>query len=262
MMLNLNADIGESFGAWTMGDDAALMPALDSASVACGFHAGDPSIMRQTVRLARSCGVSIGAHPSYPDLAGFGRRRMDVTPDDLEALLIYQISALAGMARADAWPIRHVKPHGALSNQACADRAIAETVVRAIMACDPGLILLAPACSTLAAAGMAAGLPTAIEIFADRRYAADGQLLPRNQPGAVIHAPREAVAHVRSLLAAGGLVSADGRSLPSPIHSICVHGDSPAAIEMANQLRSALLADGHDLGPLPACDLAPEDSAG
>ncbi|MCB1887307.1 MAG: 5-oxoprolinase subunit PxpA [Rhodocyclaceae bacterium] len=250
MKLNLNADLGESFGAWTMGDDAALLPALDSASIACGFHAGDPSIIRQTVRAARDRGVTVGAHPAYPDLAGFGRRQMDIAGEALEDLLIYQISALAGIARVERWPLSHVKPHGALSNAACADPKLAICVANAVRACDPDLILLAPACSALAEAGAAAGLRVAIEIFADRRYAPDGQLLPRQQPGAVIHDPAEAIAHVQAMLAQGGLISASGGVLPTPVHSICVHGDSPAAVSMAAALRDALHVAGHTLAPL------------
>ncbi len=250
MKLNLNADLGESFGAWTMGDDDALLPSLDSASIACGFHAGDPTIMRRTIRAARAQRVSVGAHPAYPDLAGFGRRHMDITGEALEDLLIYQISALAGVARVEGWPLSHVKPHGALSNAACADRALATCVVQAIRACDPHLILLAPACSELARAGRDAGMRVAIEIFADRRYAEDGQLQSRTLPGAVIHDAAEAIEHVLAMLSRGGLVTDAGHCLPTPIHSICVHGDSPAAVTMAATLRQGLLSAGHALAPL------------
>ena len=166
MDLNLNADLGESYGAWTMGDDAALLPLVDSASIACGFHAGDPLVMRRTLRDALAAGCSIGAHPAYPDLQGFGRRPMHLPADELEAALLYQLSALAGMARCAGGRMSHVKPHGALSNQACADALLAETVVRAIRDFDANLILLAPALSELAAAGMRAGLAVALLIAA------------------------------------------------------------------------------------------------
>ncbi|MEO8278851.1 MAG: 5-oxoprolinase subunit PxpA, partial [Ideonella sp.] len=186
-LINLNADLGESFGAWTMGEDAALLGVVRSANIACGFHAGDPLVMRQTVRTALAAEVGLGAHPAYPDLQGFGRRPMKMTPAELEAAVIYQIGALAGMAAAEGGRLTHVKPHGALSNQACVDGALADSVARAVRAFDRTLILLAPALSELLTAGERAGLPVASEIFADRAYAEDATLAPRAQPGAVLH---------------------------------------------------------------------------
>lgn len=249
--INLNADLGESFGAWTMGDDAAMLRLVGSANLACGFHAGDPLVMRNTLRLAKAQGVSVGAHPSYPDLQGFGRRRMAMPAAELEALLIYQIAALDGMARAEGHRASHVKPHGALSNAACEDRAIADTVARAVRAYDPGLILLAPALSPLHAAGEAAGLPVVAEVFADRAYQDDGQLVPRGQTGAVLHGASACRAHVERMLDERAIVALSGKRLPCRIGSICVHGDGAEAIETARQLRQGLDAAGYALVTLP-----------
>jgi UPF0271 protein len=240
MKINLNADLGESFGAWTMGDDAALLEVVGAANIACGFHAGDPLVMRTTVRLALARGVEIGAHPSYPDLQGFGRRPICMEPAELEAALIYQIGALAGMASAEGGRLCHIKPHGALSNQACVDAVLADTVARAVAAFDRGLILLAPACSELAVAGVRAGLAVAQEVFADRAYAEDGHLVPRSEPGAVLAEPAACVVQVLAMLEASGIVTTSGAKLPTPIHSICVHGDSPHAVATARALRAAL----------------------
>jgi UPF0271 protein len=249
--LNLNADLGESFGAWTMGSDAALLQTINSANIACGFHAGDPVVMRETVRQAIAHGVGLGAHPAFPDLQGFGRRVMQLSPTELEATILYQVGALQAMAAAEGGRVTHVKPHGALSNMACADEAMAATVARAVQALDPQLILLAPALSALERAGEAAGLRVAREVFADRTYQADGQLTPRAQPGAVLHDAADCVRHVQRMLAAGGIVTADGQCLPTPIHSICVHGDGPAAVATAQAIRRELLAAGHRLAGLP-----------
>lgn len=251
MKINLNADLGESFGAWTMGDDAALLRVVCSANVACGFHAGDPLVMRNTVRTAIAAGVGIGAHPAYPDLQGFGRRPMKMAPAELEAALIYQIGALAGMAAAEGGRLTHVKPHGALNNQACEDAALADTVARGVRAADRELILLAPALSELFTAGERAGLRVAAEVFADRAYADDATLVPRSQPGAVIHDAAASVAHVQRMLDAGGIVALSGKVLPTAMHSICVHGDTPGAVDSARSLRAALEAGGWQLAGLP-----------
>lgn len=249
--INLNADLGESFGAWTMGRDAELLQVIGSANIACGFHAGDPVVMRETVRLAIANGVSLGAHPAFPDLQGFGRRMMQLSPRELEATILYQVGALQAMAAAEGGRVTHVKPHGALNNMACADEAMAATVARAVKALDPQLILLAPACSALERAGEAAGLRVAREVFADRTYQADGQLTQRSLPGAVLHDAADCVRHVQRMLAAGGIVTTEGQHLPTPIHSICVHGDGPAAVAAAQAIRSALEAAGHRLAGLP-----------
>lgn len=245
--INLNADLGESFGAWHMGNDAALLPLVGSANIACGYHAGDPVVMRSTVRLAVAHNVSLGAHPAFPDLQGFGRRAMQLSPTELEAAILYQVGALQAMAAAEGGRVSHVKPHGALSNMACADAAMAATVARAVRALDRDLILLAPALSALERAGEAAGLRVAREVFADRSYQADGQLTPRTQPGAVLHDSQACVQHVLHMLAAQGIVSADGQCLPTRIDSICVHGDGTQAVETARAVRAALQAAGHRL---------------
>jgi 5-oxoprolinase (ATP-hydrolysing) subunit A len=248
--INLNADLGESFGAWTLGHDAELLQVIDSANIACGFHAGDPVVMRETVRRALANGVGLGAHPAFPDLQGFGRRVMQLSPQELEATILYQVGALQAMAAAEGGRVTHVKPHGALSNLACADDAMAATVARAVRALDRDLILLAPALSALERAGEVAGLRVAREVFADRSYQADGQLTPRAQPGAVLHDAQHCVDHVRRMLDAGGIVTADGQRLPTPIHSICVHGDNPGAVAAAQAIRAALEAGGHRLAGL------------
>lgn len=254
MKLNLNADLGESYGAWRMGDDQALLEVVNSANVACGYHAGDPLVMRRTVAEARARGVSLGAHPSFPDLQGFGRRRMDIAPDELEAMLVYQIGALAAIARAEGAELTHVKPHGALNNMACDDARLAAHVARAVRAFDARLILLAPALSRLVTAGREAGLPVVEEVFADRAYADDGSLLPRSQPGAVLHGAAECVAHVLAMVHSGALRSVNGIALPVKVQSICVHGDGADAVATARAVRLALEDAGCTLTQLP--DLA------
>ena len=251
MDINLNADLGESFGAYTMGNDAALLAIVGSANVACGFHGGDPLVMADTVRLAREHGVSLGAHPAFPDLQGFGRRPMKLAPRELAAVVIYQVGALMGMARAQGMAVTHVKPHGAMSNMACEDAAMATTIANAVKAIDPGLILLAPALSELAKAGRAAGLRVADEVFADRAYQDDGNLVPRSQPGAVLKDSAACLAQVLRMLDAGGIVSVSGRVLPTAFHSICVHGDNAHAVATAAAIREGLQAAGHRLRGLP-----------
>jgi len=247
----LNADLGESFGAWSMGADAEILPLVGSVNIACGFHAGDPLVMRRTLALAKKSEVSVGAHPAYPDLQGFGRRRMTIDASELEAIILYQIGALVGLARAEGISVTHVKPHGALSNMACEDGKIAETVVRAVKAHGSDLILLAPALSPLATAGSAAGLPVIQEIFADRAYLDDGQLMPRSRPGAMIHDSTDALSHVSAMLREGAIVCHSGKRLPTPIGSVCVHGDGPEAVEIARHLREGLRDQGYRLTNLP-----------
>ncbi len=249
--INLNADLGESFGAWTMGDDASLLQIVKSANVACGFHAGDPTVMQETIRQAIAQGVSIGAHPSYPDLQGFGRRAMQMSARDLEATLLYQIGALQAIAVAEGERVTHVKPHGALHNVACADAAVATTVIKALRKLDPSLTLLAPPYSTLAQAAEDAGQPVRYEVFADRTYLDDGQLTPRSHEGAVIHDCQACVEHVLRMLNAKAIVTANGLHLPCRIDSICVHGDGPKAVATAQAIRLALEAAGYTLTALP-----------
>lgn len=251
MRINLNADLGEGYGAWTMGDDAAMLDIVASANIACGGHAGDPDVMRRTVRLAREGGVSIGAHPSYPDLQGFGRRAMALSAAELENQIAAQVGALSAIAALEAARVTHVKPHGALNNLACADRSVADTISSAVRAVDPALILLAPAASQLVAAGRAAGLAVVEEIFADRAYLPDGQLVPRSRPDAMIHGAAACLAHVLAMLDAGALIAVDGTRIATPIGSICVHGDNPGAVTVARHLREQLAARGHQVLPLP-----------
>lgn len=252
-LINLNADLGESFGAWKMGDDSSLLQIVNSANVACGFHAGDPTVMQETVRLAIAKGVSIGAHPSYPDLQGFGRRVMQMSAKDLEATLLYQIGALQAIAAAEGGRVTHVKPHGALNNIACTDQAVANTVVKALRQLDRSMILLAPAHSVLAQAAENADQPVRYEVFADRAYLDDGQLMPRSQKGAVLHDSQACVEHVLQMLQAKAIVTATGHHLPCRIDSICVHGDGPQAVETARAIRQSLETAGYTLAPL--CNL-------
>ena len=249
--LNLNADLGESFGPWEMGSDAEMLGIVGSANVACGYHAGDPLVMSGTAALAAKHGVSIGAHPGYPDLQGFGRRRMDIPLPELEAMLIYQIGALEACARVHAMRVTHVKPHGALSNMACADRKIADAVARAVKRLDDSLILLAPAASQLVFAAEEHGLPVVEEIFADRAYLDDGNLVPRSQPGAMIHGAEASLAHVMRMIEAQALISINGRRIPVKPQSICVHGDGPEAVATARAIRDGLQAAGFDMVPIP-----------
>jgi UPF0271 protein len=252
MRINLNADLGEGYGPWKMGDDAAMLDIVASANIACGGHAGDPDTMRRTLRLARERGVSVGAHPSYPDLQGFGRRAMALSPAELESQVAGQVGALAGIAALEDIRLTHVKPHGALNNLACVDRSVADTICRAVAAIDRALILLAPAASELVVAGRATGLPVVEEIFADRAYLPDGQLVPRSRPDAMIHGAEACLAHVLAMLDAGALIAVDGTRIATPIGSICVHGDNPGAVAVARHLREQLTARGHQVLPLPA----------
>ena len=247
MKIDLNADLGESFGAWTMGADAELLGIVSSANVACGFHAGDPLVMRRTLRLARERGVGVGAHVAYPDLQGFGRRPMRIPTEELEAMLVYQIGALAGLAAAEGLRLGHLKPHGALNNAACADLALARTVCRAMAAFDRSLILLAPALSQLAVAGREAGLAVIEELFADRAYLDDGQLVPRSRPDAMVHGAEASLAHVRRMLEEGAIISLNGKRLPVRAGSVCVHGDNAEAVATARRLREGLEDSGYDI---------------
>lgn len=242
--VDLNCDMGESFGAWTMGDDRAMMRAITSANVACGAHAGDPEVMRRTVRLAREHGVSVGAHPSLPDLAGFGRREMRVTPDEVEGLVLYQVGALAAIARAEGVALAHVKPHGALYNMAVRDGTIADAIARAVHAFDPSLVLFGLAGSLMLSAGEAAGLRVASEVFADRGYERDGALASRLKPGSVIQDPERVSARAVEMVRDGRVAALSGESIAVQADTICVHGDTPGAPNLARRIRAALEAAG------------------
>lgn len=245
--IDLNADLGEGFGPWRMGDDAAMLGLVTSANVACGFHAGDPDIMAATFARAREQGVALGAHVGFPDLAGFGRRPMAMTPREIERAVAYQIGAAQAVAALAGARVTYVKAHGALANLAERDAAVADALARATRAVDPALVLLAIALSQQVLAGERAGLAVAHEIFADRAYVDDGRLQPRSEPGAVITDAGVAIARVREMLAAGALITVTGKRLPTPIDSVCVHGDTAHAVDMARALRAGLEAEGYAL---------------
>jgi len=242
--IDLNADMGESFGPWRMGADAALLDVVTSANIACGFHAGDPAVMATTVAQAAARGVRIGAHPGFPDLQGFGRRRMHLDAGELTAALRYQIGALAGIAAAEGARLAYVKPHGALNNMACEDAALAATVAGAVQGLDPGLALMAPALSQLAMAGERAGLEVIHEVFADRAYSAAGTLVPRGTPGAVLEDAETAAHHVLRMVQERALFAVSGERLPCRIDTICVHGDGPEALAIARGVSAALQGAG------------------
>jgi UPF0271 protein len=250
--INLNADLGESFGAWSMGRDADMLQLVDSANIACGFHAGDPMVMRRTVATALRHGVSIGAHPGFPDLQGFGRRRIDMAPAEVEAMVIYQIGALQAIAAAEGHLVTHVKPHGALNNLACESLDLARCIARAVRAAGAELMLLAPALSALVTAGREAGLVVVEEIFADRQYTDEGHLVPRTHAQAMVHGAPASVRHVMTILDGGALVSIHGKRLPCAAGSICVHGDNAEAVATAQALRTALQAAGYVPCSLPS----------
>jgi UPF0271 protein len=245
--IDLNADLGEGFGQWRMGDDEAMLAIVTSANVACGFHAGDPEIMARCFALAAQRGVSVGAHVSFPDLVGFGRRRIPYAPAEIERIVAYQIGAAQGLAHYAGHKITYVKCHGALANVAESERDVATAIARATRAVDPGLTLLAIARSEQVEAAERVGLRVANEIFADRAYTDDGRLKPRSEPGAVIDETAWAAARVCAMLTERAIITESGKRLPTPIDSICVHGDSPHAVEMARDLRRALTGAGYEL---------------
>ncbi|HJP98505.1 MAG TPA: 5-oxoprolinase subunit PxpA [Rhodanobacteraceae bacterium] len=238
--IDLNADLGESFGAWRMGDDAGVMPWITSANIACGFHAGDPATMDRTIALCIEHGVAIGAHPSLPDLQGFGRREMRVPADEVYAQTLYQMGALHAVAKARGGRLHHVKPHGALYNMAARDAGLAGAIACAIRDFDPTLILVGLAGSALVEAGRDAGLPVLGEGFCDRRYRSDGSLAPRSEAGAVIDDPDAAVAQAVSIAIRGEAVATDGSKVEVAADTLCVHGDRAGAAMFAKTLRLAL----------------------
>lgn len=240
--IDINCDLGESFGAWTIGDDAAMMPYITSANIACGFHAGDPSVMRRTVAAARDHGVAIGAHPGLPDLAGFGRRRMRITADEAYDLTVYQAGALMGFASAAGVRLRHVKPHGELYNMAAADAALAEAIARAVHDVDPALMLFGLAESALVDAARARGLRAVREGFPDRGYAPDGTLLPRSHPRSLVTDAADAAARAVEMVVDGTVTSAEGTTIRLTVDTLCIHGDGPNAVAIATAIRWALNA--------------------
>ncbi|WP_282349102.1 5-oxoprolinase subunit PxpA [Pseudomonas sp. PS01301] len=238
--IDINSDLGESFGAWSMGDDDAMLDIVTSANVACGFHAGDPAGILRTLKAAAARQVSIGAHVSYPDKVGFGRRNMDVASDELTADVIYQIGALQGLAQAAGTCVSYVKPHGALYNTIAHDRRQGLAVIAAIRAVDPGLVLVALAGSSLIELAREEGLTCVAEAFADRAYTPEGTLVSRREPGAVLHDPQLIGQRMLRLVEEGTLEAIDGSITRIQADSICVHGDSPAAVAMARELRRVL----------------------
>lgn len=227
MRTDLNCDVGESFGAWPMGSDAEIMRHVTSANIACGFHAGDPSVMRKTVAIAVEHGVAIGAHPGFPDLAGFGRRRMQLSAAEVYDLVVYQVGALMGVAASQGARARHVKPHGALYNMAAEDRVLADAIARAVRDVDATLLLFGLAGSALLEAARVVGLRAVGEAFPDRGYAADGSLLPRSHADAVVRDPREAAVRAVQMAREGA-------------GTLCIHGDAPGAVQIARAVREAL----------------------
>ena len=238
--VDLNADLGESFGAYSIGMDAEVLKFITSANVACGFHAGDPLVMQKTVALAKSCGTAIGAHPGYPDLMGFGRRNMKVTPEEAKAYIKYQVGALAAFAKAEGLKLQHVKPHGAFYNMSAVDEKLAEAICQGIYDVDPELILLGLSGSCHISAAEKVGLRSASEVFADRGYTDEGTLVPRGMAGAMIHDRSEAIARTVRMVKEGTVISASGKVISIKADSICVHGDNPDAIGFVKEIRDAL----------------------
>ncbi|MGD0635338.1 MAG: 5-oxoprolinase subunit PxpA [Beijerinckiaceae bacterium] len=250
--IDLNCDCGEGFGPYTLGDDAAMFEIVTSANVACGFHAGDPNIMTKTFQAALAKGVAVGAHPGFPDLAGFGRRRLPFSTSEIERLVAYQIGAAQALAALAGHRLTHVKPHGALSNMATEDAATARAIARAVRAADRSLIFLAIAGTPLEHEGEAAGLQVAREIFADRGYDDSGLLAPRSQQGAVLHDPEAAGRRAAVMVREGAVIALSGKRIPVGIDSICVHGDTPDAVALAQAVRASLEAAGLTLRPFSA----------
>jgi 5-oxoprolinase (ATP-hydrolysing) subunit A len=247
--IDLNSDLGEGFGAWSMGDDPAMLDLVSSANIACGFHAGDPQIMLATARAAAERGVAVGAHVAYRDLVGFGRRPVAVTPDELHADVVHQLGAMAATARVAGTAVTYVKPHGALYNTACADPVQAQAVVRAVADVDDTLAVLALPGSELLLAAERHGLRAVAEAFADRAYEPDGSLVARSRPGSVLHDPEQVAARVLRLVTDGVVTAADGSDVAVRADSVCVHGDSPDAVAMARAIRALLTDQGVTVAP-------------
>ncbi len=249
--MDINCDMGESFGSYSIGDDEKIIAYITSANIACGYHAGDPQVMAQTVAIAGQHRVSIGAHPGYPDLMGYGRRHMETFPGEISNYVLYQIGALSAFTRAAGVKLQHVKPHGALYNQAARDESAAREVIHAVKAYDPELILFVLAGSLCEEMAIAAGLRVAREAFPDRAYLKSGQLAPRSMPGAVLHDPDRVRDRVVKLAATGMLTSIDGQEINLKADTLCIHGDTPGAWNLAAGIRGALEENGIRI--LPVC---------
>lgn len=248
--IDINSDLAEGYGvAYTAGDDDAMLSIVTSANVACGFHAGDPEIMARTFKTAKERGVAIGAHPGYPDLWGFGRRRIPYSLGEIERLVAYQLGAAQALATYSGHRITFVKGHGAIGNITEVDRSVADTVVRAVKAVDPSLIMLTIARSKQVEAAEDAGLRFISEIYADRGYGPNGAMIPRGQPGALVKDPKEAADRVVAMVEANAVITTDGTHLPTEIRSVCVHGDSPEAVGTARLVRQRLETAGFKVTP-------------
>jgi UPF0271 protein len=242
--IDLNCDMGESYGAWKMGADAGVMPYISSANIACGFHAGDPATIRKTVRLALDNGVAVGAHPSLPDLMGFGRRTMRISPQDMYDLVVYQAGAVEAFARAAGAKLHHVKCHGALYNMAANDEALSDAMVRAVKDLGAGVILYCLSRSKNFELAKKAQIPVAGEVFADRGYSDDGTLAPRDRPGGMIEDPQQSVAQVLGMIEGGYVTSLGGKRVPVAADTLCLHGDQPGAVLFAQTLRKTFTERG------------------
>ncbi|MEA4823183.1 MAG: 5-oxoprolinase subunit PxpA [Clostridiaceae bacterium] len=248
--VDLNCDLGESFGAYTIGLDERVIPHISSANVACGYHGGDPMVMRRTIALAKKSNVAVGAHPGFPDLMGFGRRNMTVTPDEAYGYMLYQLGALAAFAKAAGVRLQHVKPHGALYNMAGKDADLAAAIAQSIADFDPTLILLGLSGSAMLAEGEKRGLRCAKEVFADRAYNEDGSLVNRKLPGSMITDEEVAIARVLRMLERGEVETITGKVIPIEADSVCVHGDNEHALEFVTKIRAAIEARGIAVAPM------------
>ena len=250
--VDLNSDLGESFGAYRIGCDEEVLDQVTSANVACGFHAGDPVVLNRTLALAKAKGVAVGAHPGYPDLMGFGRREMKLSPDEAYDYVLYQLGAFAAFAKTHGLAVQHLKAHGALYNAAGKDIGLALAVCRAVRDFDPEIILLGLSGSQLIEAARELGLKAASEVFADRAYEEDGSLVNRKKPGAMIEDEAEAIQRVVRMVKEGRITAVTGRDIPVKADSICVHGDGPKALAFTSRIRARLQAEGVELAPLHA----------
>ncbi len=248
--VDLNSDLGESFGAYTIGLDDQVIAHVSSANVACGYHAGDPLVMAKTVAAAKAAGVAVGAHPGYPDLMGFGRRNMNCSPKEVKSYVQYQLGALKAFCQAQGVKLQHCKPHGALYNMAGKDMDLSLAIAEAVAEVDSDVILLGLAGSKMLQAGKQMGLKVASEVFADRAYQADGSLVPRSQPGAVIHDKDEAIERTVRMVLEGKVTAITGEEVSIDAHSICVHGDNPSAVEFVKNIRSVLESRGIVIAPI------------
>ncbi|OUS34036.1 hypothetical protein A9Q94_17600 [Rhodobacterales bacterium 56_14_T64] len=242
--VDLNADMGESFGPWTMGDDAALLDIISSANIACGFHAGDPDVMAATMTRAMECNVGIGSHPGFADLQGFGRRKVQLSPDGLKNLVRYQLGASRGMAGALGGKVRHLKLHGALANMCSVDREMARACYDAALEVDPDIIIMVLAATAMEDVVRDLGCNWAGEIFADRAYNDDATLVDRSKPGAVIHDPAVAGPRILQMVQEGAIITESGKRIPTSIDTICLHGDTPTAVALAGSVRDSLTDGG------------------